>query len=190
MLDKCFASKFLFAINKRVQRWLRLCKTAHNSRTQVNGRILQFKDLINTVQNGIFHMNLPPSFAKVSGSLATSLASTESKQANGKNKGGSKDRKGWKKRKSEDGNGNLVKNTTQPIEFKLAAKESWKDNFAMILPHNQPALAGKIWMCARWHLKGNCYDNCTRAISQVTNNNIPDNKGADSSTSSPSAARR
>jgi hypothetical protein len=104
-------------------------------------------------------MNLPPSFAKVSGSPATSLASTESKQADGKNEGGSKDRKGQKKRKSEDGNGNRLKNTTQPIESKLAAKESWKDNFAMILPHNQPALAGKIWMCARWHWKGNCYDN-------------------------------
>jgi hypothetical protein len=176
VLDKYFASTFLFAINKQVQRWLRLCETAHNSRTHVNDMILQFKDLINTVLNGIFHMNLSPSFPKVSSSAATSLASSESKPADGKNKGGSKDHKGRKKRKSEDGNGNLVKNTTQPVEFKLAAKESWKDNFVMILPHNQPALAGKIWMCARWHLKGNCYDNCTRAVSQVTNDNIPDNK--------------
>jgi hypothetical protein len=41
-------------------------------------------------------MNLPPSFAKVSGLAATLSASTESKQANGKNKGGSKEGKGWK----------------------------------------------------------------------------------------------
>jgi hypothetical protein len=60
-------------------------------------------------------MTLPPSFAKVSGSAATSLVSTESKQADGKNKGGSKDKKGWKKQQSEDGNGNLIKNITQPI---------------------------------------------------------------------------
>jgi hypothetical protein len=64
-LDEFFSAKFLFAIDKQVQHWLRLCKTAHNSRTQVNKRILQFKDLIDTVLNGTFHMKLPPSFAKV-----------------------------------------------------------------------------------------------------------------------------
>jgi hypothetical protein len=98
-LDKYFAAKFLFAINKQVQCWLRSCKTPHNSRTQVNNRILQFKDLINTVLNGTFHMTLPPSFAKVGNSAATSSASTENKPADGKNKGGSKDGKGWKKQK-------------------------------------------------------------------------------------------
>ena len=88
---RIFAAKFLFAIDKQVQHWLRLCKTAHNSLTQVNDRILQYKDLIDTVLNGTFHMNLPPSFAKVSGLAAMLLASTENKQADGKNKGGSKD---------------------------------------------------------------------------------------------------
>ncbi len=135
-LDEFFATKFLFAIDKQVQCWLRSCETAHNSHTQVNKRILQFEDLINTVLNGTFHMTLPPSFTKVSGSAATLKASTESKQADGKNKGGIEDGKGWKKRKSEDGNGNIVKNTTQPFEFKLTAGELWKDNFATILPHD------------------------------------------------------
>jgi hypothetical protein len=175
-LDKFFAAKFLFAINKQVQRWLRSCKTAHNSRTQVNDRILQFEDLIDTVLNGTFHMNLPPSFVKVSGPAATSSASIENKQADGKNKGGSEDGKGRKKQKSDDGNCNLVKNTTQPVKFKLTTGESWKDNFATILPHNRPAWMDKIRMCTRWHLKGDCYNNCARAVSHVTNNNIPDNK--------------
>jgi hypothetical protein len=124
-------------------------------------------------------MTLPPSFAKVSGSAAALLASTESKQADGKNKGEGKDGKGQKKQKSEDRNGNLIKNTTQPIKFKLTAGELWKDNFATILPHNQPAWTGKIWMCPRWHLKGDFYNNCSRAVSHVTNNNIPDNKLAE-----------
>jgi hypothetical protein len=93
-LDNFFAAEFLFAINKRVQCWLRLCEPAHNSCTQVNDRILQFEDLINTVLNGTFHVNLPPSFAKVRGQAATSSAPTENKQADGKNKDGSKDGKG------------------------------------------------------------------------------------------------
>jgi hypothetical protein len=95
-LDDFFATKLHFAIDKQVQHWLRLCKTAHTSHTQVNNRILQFEDLIDTVLNGSFHMNLPPSFAKVRGLAATPSASTE-KQADGKNKGGSKDGKGQKK---------------------------------------------------------------------------------------------
>ncbi len=155
---------------------LRLCESTHNSRTQVNNRILQFEDPINTVLNGTIHKNLPPSFAKVSGQAATSSASTENKQANGKNKGGSKDGKGQKKQKSDDRNGNLVKNTTQPVEFKLTAGKLWKDNFATILPHDRPAWTDKIWMCARWDLKGDCYDNCVRAVSHVTHENIPDKK--------------
>jgi hypothetical protein len=93
-LDDFFAAKFLFAIDKQVQCWLRSCETAHNSCTQVNKRILQFEDLINTVLNGTFHVNFPPSFSKVRGQATTSLAPTENKQANGKNKGGSKHRKG------------------------------------------------------------------------------------------------
>jgi hypothetical protein len=34
-------------------------------------------------------------------------------------------------------------------------------------------------MCARWHLKGDCYNNCLRVISHVTNDKIPDNKRAE-----------
>jgi hypothetical protein len=98
-LNKFFTAKFLFAIDKQVQFWLRLCKSAHNFPTQVNDRILQFKDLIDTLLNGTFHVNLPPSFAKVSGQAATSSAPTENKQANGKNKSGSKGRIGQKKQK-------------------------------------------------------------------------------------------
>jgi hypothetical protein len=119
-LDKFFAAKFLFAVDKRVQRWLKLCKLAQNSCTQVNNRILQFDDLIDAVLNGTFHTMLPMAFKKVSCSAAAS--SLESKQPdNGKNKGGGKDGKGRKKRKSEDINGNILKNTTQPDEFKLTA---------------------------------------------------------------------
>ncbi len=93
-------------------------------------------------------------------------------------KGGDKAGKGCKKQKSEDGNGNIVQNTTQPNKFKLTTGESWKHNFSMVLPHNWPAWTDKIQMCARWHLKGNWYNNCSRAISHIRNNKIPDNTQA------------
>jgi hypothetical protein len=103
--------------------------------------------------------------------------SAEKKESDGKYKGGEgEDGKGRKKRKSKDGKGNSVKNTTQPDEFKLTASKNWKEHFANILPHNRPAWREKVRMCTRWHLKGDCYDNCLRVISHVTNDKIPDNK--------------
>jgi hypothetical protein len=45
-LDEFFAAKFLFALDWRVQRWLRLCEQASIARTQVNDNILEFKDLL------------------------------------------------------------------------------------------------------------------------------------------------
>jgi hypothetical protein len=41
-----------------------------------------------------------------------------------------------KETKSDDKNGNLIKNTTQPTEFKLSDGKWWKDNSATILPHD------------------------------------------------------
>jgi hypothetical protein len=70
--------KILFMVDKQVKRWLKSCKLTQNSRIQVNGRILQFDDLIIAVLNRTFHMTLPTAFKKVSGSVAAS--SLESKQ--------------------------------------------------------------------------------------------------------------
>jgi hypothetical protein len=178
-LDKFLAAKFLFAIDKQVQHWLRLCKSAHNSCTQVNNRILQFKDLINTVLNGTFHMNLPPSFAKVSGQATTLSAPTENKQADGKNKGGSKDGKGQKNKKVMTEMETSSRTQRSPLSSNLLLENRGKDNFTTILPHDRPAWTNKIWMCARWHLKGDCYDNCARAVSHMMNKNIPDKKRAE-----------
>jgi hypothetical protein len=34
-------------------------------------------------------------------------------------------------------------------------------------------------MYVKWHLKGDCYDNCARVVSHVTNDNIPNKKQAE-----------
>jgi hypothetical protein len=73
-LDKFFAAKFLFAVNRRVQRRLRLYKQASIACTQVNSNVLEFKDLLEQVLNGAFQMNLPASFKKVANSSKTAAA--------------------------------------------------------------------------------------------------------------------
>jgi hypothetical protein len=53
-LDKFFAAKFLFAVDQRVQRWLRSCEQASIARTQVNDNVLEFEDLLKQVLNSAF----------------------------------------------------------------------------------------------------------------------------------------
>jgi len=172
-VDDFFVAKFMFAIDKRVQRWLKSCERAVNSRNEVNDNILNFDDVIKHVLNGTFTMTLPPTFSKVK------METTEKKDAESKHKGGEgEEGKGRKKRKSEDGKGTGVANPTQPAEFKLTAGENWKENFSGILTQDRPAWNDKIRMCARWHIKGDCFDNCTRKESHVTNDKVGDDKRA------------
>jgi hypothetical protein len=60
----------------------------------------------------------------------------------------------------------------------LATGKSWKDTFSKQFPQDGPSWEGKVKMCARWHIKGNYYDNCARVTSHVTMNKIPTNKKA------------
>jgi hypothetical protein len=155
---------------------LRSCKQASIAHTQVNNNVLKFKDLLKQVLNGVFQMNLPASFKKVANSSKTA-ATKETKHATSGNKGeGNGGNK--KKHKSKNSNGNLVKNLAQDKDFALATGKSWKDTFGKQLPQDRPSWEGKVKMCARWHIKGDCYDNCARVTSHITKDKIPADKKA------------
>jgi hypothetical protein len=64
-LNEFFVAKFMFAINQRVQHWLKSCKRAENSRNKVNNKCLDLDKVIEQVLNGTFTMTLPPAFMKV-----------------------------------------------------------------------------------------------------------------------------
>jgi hypothetical protein len=83
---------------------------------------------------------------------------------------------GRNKRMIENGNGNLVRNTSQDDNFEVAAGKIWKNTFSKQLLQDPPTWGDKIKMCTRWHIKGNCYDNCLRAISYVSKENIATEK--------------
>jgi hypothetical protein len=111
-LDKFFAAKFLFAVDQRVQRWLRLCEQASIACTQVNDNVLKFVDILEQMLNGAFQMNLPASFKKVANSSNKEETNHATAGNEGEGNGGNK-----KKRKSKNGNGNLVKNLAQDKDF-------------------------------------------------------------------------
>ena len=132
-------AKFMFAIDRRVQRWLKSCERAENSRNKVNDKCLNLDKVIEQVLNGTFRMTLPPAFMKVK------TEASEKKDAEGKHRGGkSEESKGRKKRRSKDGKGTGVTNSTQPAEFKLAAGKNWKEHFLGILTQDWPAWNEKV----------------------------------------------
>ncbi len=143
-LDKFFTVKFLFAVDWRVQRWLRSCKQASIARTQVNNNVLEFKDLLKEVLSGAFQINLPASFKKVANSSNKEETNHATAGNKGKGNGGNK-----KKRKSKKGSGNLVKNSAQDKDFQLATGKSWKNTFSKQFPQDRPSWEGKVKMCAR-----------------------------------------
>ncbi len=153
---------------------MRSCKQASIARTQVNDNVLEFKDLLEQVLNSAFQMSLPASFNKIANS-SKNAAAEETKHDTagneGKGNGGNK-----KKHKSKNGNGNLVKNLTKDKDFALATSKSRKNTFSKQFPQDRPSWEEKVKMCARWHIKGNCYDNCTRVTSHVTKDKIPADK--------------
>ena len=139
----------------------------------MNDNVLDFEDLLEHILNGLFHMNLPPSFKKVRGSHKE-IEVDDTKPANSNNKGG----KG-KKSKSENGNGNPVKNSAKDEDFNFRTGETWQDTFSKQFPQDRPIWVNKIKMCAKWHIKIGCFNNCAHAISNVSKDMIPADKKAD-----------
>jgi hypothetical protein len=87
-----------------------MCKQASISCKQVNDNILNFDNLLDQVLNEAFQMNHPASFKKIQNS-PRNAPSVKPKQANAWNKGENGGNK--KKQKSENGNGNQLKNAAQ-----------------------------------------------------------------------------
>ena len=61
-LDNFFVAKVLFAVDKQIQRWMKMSELAHISRSQVNDKVLDFEDLVDGVLNGTFYLKLPTTF--------------------------------------------------------------------------------------------------------------------------------
>lgn len=172
-IDEFFAAKFLLAVDRRVQRWLRMCEACTMTRTSVNDNVLDFEDLLEQVLNGSFNMNLPPSFKVIE-------VETKAESTNGAKPAAAaaEDGKGGrgKKRKGENSNGNLVKNPAQDEDFAMKSGESWQETFSKQLAKERPSWDGKVNMCARWHIKGDCFDDCSRKESHVGKDKIPADK--------------
>ncbi len=124
--------------------------------------------------NGVFNLNLPAAFKKIENPTKTAAVNENKQAAAGNDKkenGGNR-----RKQKNENGNSNLIKKKTQDKDFAPKESKIWKDTFSKQLPQDRPTWDRKVKMCARWHIKGDCYDNCARVISHVTKDEIAADK--------------
>jgi hypothetical protein len=153
-----------------------LCEQASFSHTQVNDNVLEFKDLLEQVLNRVFNLNLTAAFKKIKNPTKTAAANENKQAAAGNNKKGNGGNK--RKHKNKNGNDNLVENKNQDKDFVPKEGKTWKDMFSKQFPQDRPTWDGKVKMCTRWHIKGNCYDNCARVISHITKDKIPADKKA------------
>jgi hypothetical protein len=173
-MDTFFAAKFL------LQCWLRMCENCTLTRSSVNNKVIDFRDLLEHVLNGTFMMTLPPSFKVVhAGSNAATVDDAKQAAAAGVNAGEAGEGKGrGKKRKSENGNGNLVKNPAPDKDLAMKPGKLWAETLSKKFPKDWLSWDGKINMCARRHIKGDCFDDCSRKEIHFGKDKIPVNKKA------------
>ncbi len=123
-LDKEFPSKFLMAVNKRYQIWLKECKISLG-RTEVNDLIINFSSIVLQVLFGTFHMDLNPSVKMIAQEKNTSQKGGKHlEQKPGDNK------QGKKKGKNGDDSQDLIKNKHPLVKLCMLANETWAINFA------------------------------------------------------------
>jgi hypothetical protein len=171
--DDIFVAKFMLAINRRFQHWLGMCKRATLSRSQVDDRVLQFDSIMKDILNGQFNMILPVTFKKIQGNPCK--VNDEDTAISGGGKGGPEQDKRGKKRviDQETAGSSAVRNDHQLKEFEMMVGETWDKNFRSQCPKSRPDWNNHVKMCARWHIKGDCFDTCLRAISHVPGVNVP-----------------
>lgn len=167
-LDEWFPSRFLYAVDKRVQLFLTECKLAE-TRVEVNDRHLDFSDIIGSVLYGTFTMPLPPTFQKITSDDAGTKRSGDNTE---KDNGGKKQKSG-KNEKNEKKV--IVKNTNQHEAFKMREGETWKKTFKGVHVSSRPTWDGEKTskMCIKWHIHGECFECCDRKESHVPKEEIP-----------------
>jgi hypothetical protein len=166
--EKEFVSKFLFAVDTRMQLWLEECSTL-TSRDQVDDSTLDFSAIVNSVRFGDFDAKLPSTFSKPDNN-------SDNKKRSNASSSGSTNRQGdeeatTKKTKTRVG----VKSPSQPESFKMKTGETWAATFAS--KKVEPVIwEDDVIMCPRWFICGRCFSNCNSIKSHVGASEIPEDK--------------
>jgi ribonucleotide reductase beta subunit family protein with ferritin-like domain len=168
--NKEFATKFIFAIEIRIQCWLRACMT-YDDQSMIDDWLVNFNPIIESVLNSRLNILLPPNFIIAPTTKQTNttvvLLGDVTKKRN------------TRRRKTANGNNDnncMVKNTAPVKEFLLKEGEDWSKDFSRKCTGDHPKWGDTDWMCAHWWVKGKCFRDCENKASHVGACAIPPTK--------------
>ena len=122
------------------------------------------------VMNSTINVSLPPNFVKPAPKSPPTSTGTAPAEGDGKKKGG-------KKRKSGEVDGERITKNPAPIsEFVLKDGENWKKHFAGKCSKDRPKWDDTTFMCACWHICGKCFADSKNKASHVGASTIPQAK--------------
>ena len=162
-VDPSFPAKVLYAVDMRTQDWLLKCMKA-KSRDEVSDSGIDFDSLLDHITFGTFQVSLPPVFKHPSSSITTGGGESPPKK-----KG-----RFSNEPKSDDSKGRVL-NDHQFEDFKLRQGEKWQKYVGAHISH-RPTWNDSCGMCARWHIKGDCFQGCKNADSHVPKEEVPRDK--------------
>jgi hypothetical protein len=154
--DGIFASKFVFAVDKRMQLWFESISQAKVG-SDVDDSPLNFSGLVDSVRYGNFVQSLPPTFSKADDSKKR--LADDNLNKDGKKK--PKDKTDPKEKPDRN-----VTNPNPNEEFKLMTGETWVSNFAG-KKEGRVKWDKNSFMCPRWWIMGRCFSDCNNSASHV-----------------------
>jgi hypothetical protein len=168
--DRELQAKILNALEIRIQRWPGE-SLKFGDRSMVNDHLVCFDEVFKMVMNSTINVTLPPNFVKLAPkSSPTSTAGAAHTKGDSKKKGG-------KKRKSGDVDGECITKNPAPIsEFLLKEGKNWKEHFAGRCSKDRLKWDDTTFMCACWHIRGECFVNCNNKASHVGASAVPQAK--------------
>ncbi len=170
--DRKLPAKILYAMEIRIQRWLGEC-IKFDDHSMVNDCLVSFDEVFEMVMNSTINMSLPPNFVKPAPKSPPTSTGASSAEGDGKKKGGNKRKSGEVDRER------ITKNPSPIPEFLLKDGENWKKQFAGKCSNDRPKWDNSTFMCARWHIRGECFVDCNNKASHVGASAIPQAKKDD-----------
>ncbi len=140
-LNEEFASKFLLAVDTRIQMWLKQCRSAEN-RSNVDDSIINFSHLVSQVLFGSFHITLPP-ILKMKAPTEESAQSTGGVKRDGAARNGDKGRR-KKKKNGEEREKAMMKNKAPHSKLGMLTSKTWAINFASKNIDSRPKCERKV----------------------------------------------
>jgi hypothetical protein len=164
--DRKMPAKILYAMELFIQRWLGEC-IKYKDRLMVNDRLVCFDEVFETIMNSTMNIILPPNFVKPTPKTTPTSTGATSAESEGKKKGG-------KKRKAGENEGGQIAKNVAPIpKFLMKDGKTWKELFAGKCSKDRPKRDDSTFMCAHWHIRGECFVDCNNKASHVGASAVP-----------------